>query len=174
MFCVWGWLLFLRSECWALWESEAVAHVFYKPREGWGRQGISLPFCLRNSLEDYIYPGHGHFLYGFVAGFGFLSSLYLIPVEGGVPEVTTFCFPDTSLLARVPPWHGLSQHIVNNSITYYSVGTQWGFYLKTTASIIIYVLWKSKEVKKRGRGRKKRKGRVGRRKTFTEESGIES
>lgn len=113
-----------------------VAHVVCRPREGWGRQDISLPLCLRNSLEDYIYPGHGHFLYGFVAGFGFLSSLYLIPVEGGVPEVTTFCFPDTSLLARIPPWHGLFQHIVNNSITYCAWEPSGAFTLR-----LLQALW---------------------------------
>lgn len=44
--------------------------------------------------------------------------------------------------------------------------TQWGFYLKIITSIIIYVLRKSKEGRKRGR-EKERKERDGRRETLT-------
>lgn len=45
--------------------------------------------------------------------------------------------------------------------------TQWGFYLKIITSIIIYVLRKSKEGRKRGR-EKERKERDGRRETLEE------
>lgn len=44
--------------------------------------------------------------------------------------------------------------------------TQWGFYLKIITSIIIYVLRKLKEGRKRGR-EKERKERDGRRETLT-------
>lgn len=45
--------------------------------------------------------------------------------------------------------------------------TQWGFYLKIITSIIIYVLRKSKQGRKRGR-EKERKERDGRRETLEE------
>lgn len=48
--------------------------------------------------------------------------------------------------------------------------TQWGFYLKAITSIIIYVLRKLKEGKKRGR-EKERKERDGRRENLLEERG---
>jgi hypothetical protein len=54
------------------------------------------------------------------------------------------------------------------------MGTQWGFYLKITASIVIYVSWKLKEGKKRGRGQRRGREQLEGEKPFTEESGIES
>lgn len=115
----WERFLFSMSKC-RPGSQGLLAYIFRRLRAEWGRQGLCLPFSSLNSLEDYIYPGHGHFLYGFVAALGFLSSLYPVLLEGGVPEVTISPFSDTSLLARFPPWQGLSQHCVNNSITYHS------------------------------------------------------